>query len=122
MADISTPNNIELPVEKLKKINETLKSFNTEERIQKFSLRPDRADVITHAADIFLEVATHAAAKMILVPTIGLVDGIIDNLYAQDIKTRRNECREISKKRLFPDSLTRVEFRCQSYIIYFVDN
>lgn len=86
MADISTPNNIELPVEKLKKINETLKSFNTEERIQKFSLRPDRADVITHAADIFLEVATHAAAKMILVPTIGLVDGIIDNLYAQDIK------------------------------------
>ena len=86
LADISTPNNIELPVEKLKKINETLKSFNTEERIQKFSLRPDRADVITHAADIFLEVATHAAAKMILVPTIGLVDGIIDNLYAQDIK------------------------------------
>ena len=55
-----------------------------EERVAKFRLRPDRADVITFAGDIFLEVAADSGAETILVPTIGLADGIIDGLYAED--------------------------------------
>ncbi|WP_294139657.1 Ppx/GppA family phosphatase [uncultured Sanguibacteroides sp.] len=77
-------NNIEFPVEELRRLNAILKTFTTEERMRKFNLRPDRADVITHAADIFLEIADQTASSLILVPTIGLVDGIIDNLYTQD--------------------------------------
>lgn len=77
-------NNIEFPVKELRRLNAILKTFTTEERMRKFNLRPDRADVITHAADIFLEIADQTASSLILVPTIGLVDGIIDNLYTQD--------------------------------------
>ena len=76
-------NNIEFPVEKLQAVNEQLKALSTEERMAKYKLRPDRADVITHAADIFLEIAGHTGAQTILVPTIGLSDGIIDSLYVK---------------------------------------
>lgn len=71
------------PVEKLQELNGQLKALTTEERMAKYKLRPDRADVITHAADIFLEVAGHTGARTILVPTIGLSDGIIDSLYVK---------------------------------------
>ena len=59
--------------------------MTTEERMLKYKMRKDRADVISYAADIFLEVADNCNAHTILVPTIGLGDGIIDSLYAQDI-------------------------------------
>lgn len=81
LADIPSKKGIELPVDKLRELNEQLKLLTTEERMVKYNLRPDRADVISHAADIFLEVATQTGAQVILVPTIGLVDGIIDSLY-----------------------------------------
>lgn len=84
LADVPNKNNIELPVEKLRELNEQLKTMTVEERMAKYKLRPDRADVISHAADIFLEVAEQSHASLILVPTIGLVDGIIDSLYAQN--------------------------------------
>ena len=71
------------PVEKLQELNGQLKALTTEERMAKYKLRPDRADVITHAADIFMEVAGHTGARTILVPTIGLSDGIIDSLYVK---------------------------------------
>lgn len=91
LADVPNKNNIELPVEKLRQINTQLKELTPEERMVKYKLRPDRADVITHAADIFLEVADQAKASLILVPTIGLVDGIIDSLYTRDRKTAPTE-------------------------------
>ena len=64
-----------------------LKNYSLEERARLYNLKPDRADVITNAADIFLLVAEHTQAKHIVVPTIGLVDGIIDSLYLQHHKT-----------------------------------
>lgn len=84
LADVSNKNNIELPIDKLQQINDQLKGLTTEERMMKYKLRPDRADVITHAGDIFLEVAAQTKATLLLVPTIGLVDGIIDSLYTQN--------------------------------------
>lgn len=84
LADGTGKGNIKFPVDRLQQLNSQLKEMSTEERIAKFNLRPDRADVISYAADIFLEVATQTQATTILVPTIGLVDGIIDSLYAQD--------------------------------------
>ena len=77
-------NGMELPVSELSVINGVLKSMSSEERVRVFRMRPDRADVITFAADIFLEIAGQCGASVILVPTIGLADGIIDSLYAED--------------------------------------
>lgn len=73
-----------LPIEALRSINETLKALPAEQRIKQFKLKPDRADVIVPAADIFLEIATLVQATGIMVPTIGLSDGIIENLYMQN--------------------------------------
>ena len=70
-----------LPIESLQDIYETLKALSTEQR----KLKPDRADVIVPAAEIFLEIATHVKATGIIVPTIGLSDGIIDSLYTQNM-------------------------------------
>lgn len=75
-----------LPVESLQKLNAVLKQYTPKERRRQFKLKPDRAEVIVPAAEIFLEVARQAQSKHIWVPTIGLADGIIDNLYTQRLE------------------------------------
>lgn len=72
-----------LPVDSLHALNEALKQFDVEERRKTFKLKQDRAEVIVPAAEIFLEVARCAKTQSIWVPTIGLADGIIDNLYTK---------------------------------------
>ena len=50
--------------------------------LQVFNLKPDRADVIVPASEIFLTIAEILHSEYIYVPVIGLADGIIDGLYA----------------------------------------
>lgn len=69
-----------LPVDILQKEYDTLSRMSIEERMEKYSLKPDRADVIVPAAEIFLNVAASSKAKDIIVPNIGLADGIINDL------------------------------------------
>ncbi|CAN5628624.1 Ppx/GppA family phosphatase [soil metagenome] len=70
-----------LAVEKIREIYEYMKLFTVEERITKLGLNPDRADVIMPAAKIFLNVLKTAEIDKIIVPQIGLSDGIIHLLY-----------------------------------------
>ena len=44
-------------------------------------MRPDRADVITHAGLIYLNCLEWSDAKKMVVPQVGLPDGIITDLY-----------------------------------------
>lgn len=69
-----------LPVSVLQKLYGQLSSLSVEERMQEFELRADRADVIVPAALLFLLVAEAVGATEIIVPTIGLADGIINEL------------------------------------------
>jgi exopolyphosphatase/guanosine-5'-triphosphate,3'-diphosphate pyrophosphatase len=46
-------------------------------------LNPDRADVIIPATKIFLTAMKHAEIEKIIVPQIGLSDGIIHVLYEE---------------------------------------
>ncbi len=73
-----------LPVVSLKAIYEALHPLTAEERMEAFNLKPDRADVIVPAAEIFLKIAEWVHAEYIYVPVIGLSDGIIDSLYAKN--------------------------------------
>ncbi|MBM3435860.1 MAG: exopolyphosphatase, partial [Bacteroidetes bacterium] len=75
------PFHLVLTYEKLKHAYKYLKSFTLDERIDKLGLRPDRADVIVPAAKIFLLVMKTIRASSILVPKIGLVDGLVYGLY-----------------------------------------
>ncbi len=65
----------------LKEVRDYLQSFTVEERIKVMGLRPDRADVIVEAADIYLAIMRWARVKKIYVPILGLSDGLIHVLY-----------------------------------------
>lgn len=69
-----------LPVDILQEEYDELSRMSVEERMAKYGLKPDRADVIVPAAEIFLHIAAGAHAKEILVPNLGLADGIINEL------------------------------------------
>ncbi|QJD77460.1 Ppx/GppA phosphatase family protein [Spirosoma rhododendri] len=58
-------------------------NFSQEDRINKLRLNADRADVIVPAADIYISVMRWAGAKTIMVPDLGLKDGIMQLVYEQ---------------------------------------
>ena len=78
-----TRKNNKLALQKLEELNDTLKQFSVDELIANYKLKPDRADVITFAADIYITVAKGVGASHIIVPTMGLADGIIHMLYVK---------------------------------------
>lgn len=84
LADL--PGHDPLTVEQLLELRNKLNSYSITERMERFGLKPDRADVIVPAADIYLQIATHIGAKQIWVPTIGIVDGIIYTLCSEYLK------------------------------------
>ncbi|MBX2980591.1 MAG: exopolyphosphatase [Flavobacteriales bacterium] len=59
-------------------------AYSFEDRVNLLRLRPDRADVIIPAADIFLEVLRHAEIEEVFVPKVGLADGIVYDLYMRE--------------------------------------
>ena len=75
--------NNKLSLQKLEEMNDSLKKLTVDELITNYKLKPDRADVITYAADIYIDVAKGVGASHIIVPTIGLADGIIHILYVK---------------------------------------
>lgn len=58
-----------------------LSQLSIAERIEQMALRPDRADVIVPAAEIYLKVMETVGAESILVPRIGLSDGLIHIMF-----------------------------------------
>ena len=60
-----------------------LKKMTFEERIKNFKLNPYRADVIIPALKIFLTISKLCGAQHLIVPQVGLVDGIIAKLFAE---------------------------------------
>jgi exopolyphosphatase/guanosine-5'-triphosphate,3'-diphosphate pyrophosphatase len=57
--------------------------FDSKERIHHLRLNPDRADVIIPASNIYIHIAQIAKADNILVPSVGLKDGLIYHLYSR---------------------------------------
>ena len=72
-----------LPIELLKDYHKELGAFTVEDRMNIYKMREDRADVIVPALLIFINVMKWAGAEEIQVPKIGLVDGLIQYLYAE---------------------------------------
>ena len=71
---------------KLKILFNSLSSLSYHDRMYKYGLNPDRADVILPAIEIFLKVAFWSGANKIFIPKIGLSDGIIKELYKKNHK------------------------------------
>jgi len=66
---------------KMMKVRRFLKHFTVEQRIKELALRPDRADVIIPALDIYLKIMKWAGIRKIYVSQVGLADGIVHILY-----------------------------------------
>ncbi len=64
-------------LEELKELIKRLGRLSYQERIQKWKLRPDRADVILPASIVLHTIASKAGVKQILIPNVGLKDGIL---------------------------------------------
>ena len=65
----------------LSALKDELESVDYEDRIAKYVLNPDRADVIIPAALIFETVANLLDSEKIYIPKVGLSDGIARSLY-----------------------------------------
>ncbi len=72
-----------LSLELLKDYYKELSNVTLEERINKYGLREDRADVIVPALQIYTNAMRWATALEIYVPKIGLADGLIRHLWEE---------------------------------------
>lgn len=72
-----------LPLELLRDYYKELSSVILSERISKYGLRSDRADVIVPALQIYINVMRWVGAEQIFVPKIGLADGLIRHLWEE---------------------------------------
>ena len=76
--------------DKLFKLVELIKSHTYEERLKLFDLNPDRADVIVPAGEIFLTIMKWIEADKVIVPKIGLGDGIVRQAYKEYLNGKKS--------------------------------
>jgi len=81
----------EMSLKKVKDVKKMVEAHSIEDRIYKLQMNPDRADVIIPASDIYIKVMEWANSKSILVPEVGLKDGIMLHLFEQNSKKKKVE-------------------------------
>lgn len=72
-----------LPIKALKDVFNYIKSYSYDDRIKVLGLNPDRADVIIPASELLFNIISWSNAKEIIVPKIGIADGIIKQIYKE---------------------------------------
>lgn len=80
-----------LSVKKVKDIRKMIEGFTLDQRIYDLQMNPDRADVIVPATNIYLKVMEWAHAGSILVPDVGLKDGILLHLLEKNLSQKKIE-------------------------------
>ena len=83
-----------ITLDELEQLIERLSPMTIEERIRKFKLRPDRADVILPAAIVLHLIASQARVKQIAIPNVGLKDGILLDIAQELSRAPRPQRRE----------------------------
>lgn len=72
---------IEISLAELKGLRSYLKEFTYEERLNILKLNEDRADVIIPASEIYIKVLQFCHSDHIMVPKVGLKDGLVYELF-----------------------------------------
>ncbi|MBT2161261.1 Ppx/GppA phosphatase family protein [Zobellia barbeyronii] len=80
--------NMAISFAELKALRAYVSEFTYEQRMSILKMNPDRADVIIPASEIYLRVLKEMGSDQILVPKVGLKDGLIYELYEQ--RTHKN--------------------------------
>src|SRR5215831_1453531 len=72
-----------ITADELKALLKKLRTMTLAERIQHLRLRPDRADVIVPAAIVLQKIVQQAGVSEVVIPGIGLKDGVLLDLLSQ---------------------------------------
>ena len=94
-----TPRDEAIAIGKLQEVTANLENLTLEERRRKYHLKPDRADVIVPAANIYLKIMKLAGASHMFVPKVGLVDGMVLSTYFEWKRESENARGKKSKKK-----------------------
>jgi exopolyphosphatase/guanosine-5'-triphosphate,3'-diphosphate pyrophosphatase len=86
--------NQKVTAEELKALVKKLRGSSFEQRIQDLRLRPDRADVIVPAAIVLQKIVQQAGVTEVVIPGIGLKDGVLLELRNQIRDREKNLHRE----------------------------
>ena len=78
-----TKNGKPLETSTIREIYEEMEPLEVEERMHKYNIRQDRAEVLVPALTIYTSILKWANIEEIYVPKIGLADGLIHHLYDQ---------------------------------------
>ena len=73
-------------LEKMKDLRDKLGSLTLSQREDEYQLKPDRADVILPALDIYIYILDELKSSQLIVPKIGLSDGMIYQMYLDSTK------------------------------------
>lgn len=73
-----------IPLKKIEKLRTNLNELSVDDRIAKFQLKADRADVIVPAMDIYIYILKELGADSVIIPKVGLSDGMIYDLFLTD--------------------------------------
>lgn len=65
----------------IRKFHKEMASLSVPERMAKYDIREDRADVLEPAARIFINVMNWCGINKIFVPKISVADGLVHNIY-----------------------------------------
>jgi exopolyphosphatase / guanosine-5'-triphosphate,3'-diphosphate pyrophosphatase len=75
-----------ISLDEINGVLDNLRSMSYEERVMDLLLKPDRADVIIPALEIFTSIMRSAKIDFTYVPRMGLADGMLLELYNDDIE------------------------------------
>jgi exopolyphosphatase/guanosine-5'-triphosphate,3'-diphosphate pyrophosphatase len=75
----------------IREIKKVVEAHTMDERIYELQMNPDRADVIVPASEIYIKVMDWAHAKSIIVPEVGLKDGILLHLFEKNMVQKKIE-------------------------------
>lgn len=73
----------------IKGLRDELEPLSIRQRIDRYQLKPDRADVLVPALDIYCYIMKELSCHEIIVPKIGLSDGMVYDMYKQRKSSRK---------------------------------
>lgn len=75
----------------LKELKGKLEQLTVRQRMEQYQLKPDRADVLVPALEIYCNIMAKLKCREIVVPKIGLSDGIIYDLHKKHSKRKQRK-------------------------------
>ncbi len=79
---VGTPGG-QLSRRRIREVVQALEPMSIEERIRSHGLKPDRADVIVPAGKVYYQVMKWADIKAMVVPKMGVADGLLSQMFEQ---------------------------------------